>query len=114
MPGRTEKVSEEKEPARETFAPIKDALSEIFSNFLEGSDKVADIVLDKSHDSRSSRAGKITDGTVCVAKDILLAIKANLGLLTLKGVLCDTSYELGRFSRITENACGDVLDDLME
>ncbi len=81
---------------------------------MKGSDKVSDIVLDNSEGGRTAKLRKIKDGTVSVAKDILFTIKTNLGPLTLKGVLCDTSYELGRFSKITKNTCMDIFDDLME
>lgn len=113
MAKRREKASRDK-PERKTFAPIRKALSDIGRSCSEGSDKMADIVLDKSEETRTGKAGKIKDEAISMVGEIVSSLKTHLRLLTPKGVLWDASYEVGRFSRGVKNTCVEILDDLIE
>ena len=99
---------------RETFTVIKNAVSEIGKSFSKGADKVADVVLDSSGRQKSTKGKRFKEATVSAFKDISSGIKKNLKNVKPKDVLCDASYEIGRLSRIAEDGCREIFNDLME
>ena len=99
---------------RRTFTAVKDTLSNIGKGFSEGTDKVADIVLDSSQKLEGAKIQRLKEATAGMVKNIFGGIKNNLKDIKSEDVLCDAAYQIGRYSKIVKDNCAQIFNDLME
>jgi len=105
---------EEKKVVKADSPSTSGALSEIGKTFSEGADEIADIVLDKNEKEFIQKVKKTKNECVAIFNGVAKVIKKGVKRINAKGVICDTSYQLGRSLKITINTCGGIFNDLME
>lgn len=111
--GRTQMVSYEK-TTKGTFAAIRKSLSDISRSFFQGTDKVADVLIDNSEKDRGIKWRRLKKEVVSVAANITLSIKRNLRNVEPADILYDASYEIGRFSKIAKSTAREIFNGLMK
>ncbi len=98
----------------DTFAAIKKSLSDIGGSLSEGADKVAGLLLENSQKDKGAKTRRLKKELVSMLEDVGSGIKRSLKKVKPKDVLCGASYEIGKLSRITRDACVKIFNGLME
>jgi dGTP triphosphohydrolase len=101
-----------KKETRDVFKDIKKSLSDIGDSLSEGADKIADLLLESGEKEKNAKVKKLKKQLVSTLEDIASGIKRSLGNVTPKDILCETSYEIGRLSRITRDKFVEIFDRL--
>ncbi len=93
---------------RQVFTVIKTSLSHILKSVSETADKAADVMTDNN-----GRHGKLKELTSTI-ETLTSDIKETMRDVNPKDILCDASFEFGKFSRIAKDRCTQIYQSLME
>lgn len=102
--------------ANKTFRALKSAMVDACRSFSRGADRVADIIVDKGGEEAGTpaKAKKIKGAVVSTAREIGGAFKKNLKDIDAEDILHDTSYAIGRFSKLAKDGCAEFLDVVID
>ncbi len=103
---KSRKKSRAKKGKGETFAGVKESMADIGKTVSGAGDRMTDILLNDDERDKKLR------GMVSVVKEMSSGVKSSLGRVSPRDVLCDASYELGKFSKIARNGYRKFLEDV--
>lgn len=75
----------------------RDGFSLIAHSFSEGTDRIANFIVEDKARHKGAKARKLKDELAFVAKDIASSISESLKTLRVKENLCRAAYETGKF-----------------
>ena len=96
-----------------TFKIIKQTFCDLGESFSERTDKLADICLDKSKEGKKNKFKNVKKEAVSLFKDLASKTKNNLKEIRFKSAICDTSYGMGRISRIVKDTSVEIFNDII-
>lgn len=93
----------------DTVRAFKKSVSDAGKSFHEGTERVADAVVDPRKLAKGVKAGKIKEETIRTFKNVAADVKGNLKGVGFGDIMCGASYGLGKLSRKIKNCCLKVV-----
>jgi len=96
-----------------TFTILRRTLKDFGKNFSQGADRLADICVESNGKGKTNKGKRLGKETIHIFKNLAAYTKYHLKDLSFKGMLCDTSYKIGQFSKIAKNKGRKIIKDIL-
>ena len=93
---------------------VKEFLSDIGKSFSQSADKAADILLESSQKTESTKGRRLKEETFSMIRDITSQIRRSLKGVKPKDLLNNATYGMGRFSRMAKDTYREFFNDFIK